>query len=216
MPTSTFFRLPEEKRQRLIEAAWEEFTQNSFSDVSINQIIRAAGIPRGSFYQYFADKGDLFFFLLDGTRQYFSGIMEQILKEEGGDLFALSLRSFDWFTQGQGSADPSLGRCLRVMRVNQGLDVQQIIGEKPRCLTEGLWAGTDLTGFRRKERDFVEQVFFLLAVSLTSAVMEVLQAPDQWEEQRAQLQTRIEILRSGSVTQNEANEACVQQGGDQC
>lgn len=73
MPTSTFFRLPEEKRQRLIEAAWEEFTQNSFSDVSINQIIRAAGIPRGSFYQYFADKGDLFFFFAGRDAPVFLG-----------------------------------------------------------------------------------------------------------------------------------------------
>ena len=53
MPTDTFFRLPKEKRQRLIDAAWEEFTQVRFTEASINKIIKGAHIPRGSFYQYF-------------------------------------------------------------------------------------------------------------------------------------------------------------------
>ena len=45
MPTSTFFRLPEEKRARLIEGCWPEVSQLRFSDVSINRIIAAAHIP---------------------------------------------------------------------------------------------------------------------------------------------------------------------------
>ena len=53
MPTATFFRLPEEKRKRLIDACWAELAQVRFTDVSINRIITAAHIPRGSFYQYF-------------------------------------------------------------------------------------------------------------------------------------------------------------------
>ena len=63
MPSDTFFRLPEAKRERLMEAAWDEFTAVRCSDASINKIIRSAGIPRGSFYQYFADKDDLFLYL---------------------------------------------------------------------------------------------------------------------------------------------------------
>ena len=59
VPTATFFRLPEEKRGRLIDACWAELAQVRFTDVSINRIITAAHIPRGSFYQYFDDKDDL-------------------------------------------------------------------------------------------------------------------------------------------------------------
>lgn len=199
MPTSTFFRLPEEKRQRLIEASWAEFSRSSFSDVSINQIIRAAGIPRGSFYQYFRDKEDLFFHLLDGTRQYFAQIMEDILKEEKGDLFALPLRAFERFLHQRGSADPALTRCIQVMNQNRGLDFQQLMGEKPKCLSDRLWEGTDLSAFRQRDREFVSQVFFLLIMALASAVMEVLQAPDQWEQQKARLQTCVNIIRSGSI-----------------
>ena len=56
MPTGTFFRLPEEKRMRLMESAWEEFTHISYADVSINKIIQAAGIPRGSFFNTLTGK----------------------------------------------------------------------------------------------------------------------------------------------------------------
>ena len=59
MPTSTFFRLPEEKRLRLMDACWEECTRVRFADVSIHRIIAAAHMPRGSFHQYFTDKQDM-------------------------------------------------------------------------------------------------------------------------------------------------------------
>lgn len=60
MPTPTFFNLPEEKRQRIVEAAMEEFAQHSFSCASIASIIERAQIPRGSFYQYFDGLKDLY------------------------------------------------------------------------------------------------------------------------------------------------------------
>ena len=65
MPTATFFNLPEEKRNRIFNAAVEEFAGFRFSDASINRIVKAAGIPRGSFYQYFDGKEDLYLHILE-------------------------------------------------------------------------------------------------------------------------------------------------------
>ena len=42
MCMETFRRLPEEKRTRFLEAAWEEFTRVSFAEASTNQIVRRA------------------------------------------------------------------------------------------------------------------------------------------------------------------------------
>lgn len=61
MPSSTFFRLPPEKQEKLLRAARKEFARVPFADASINRIIQAADISRGSFYMYFRDKGELFF-----------------------------------------------------------------------------------------------------------------------------------------------------------
>lgn len=60
MPTQTFFNLPEEKRQRIIRAAVMEFAANLFNKSSVARIVKNAGIPRGSFYQYFFDLKDLY------------------------------------------------------------------------------------------------------------------------------------------------------------
>ena len=65
MPTQTYHNLPPEKRERIFGAAVEEFSNHSFSQASINRVVKAAGIPRGSFYQYFTDKEDLYLLVME-------------------------------------------------------------------------------------------------------------------------------------------------------
>ena len=50
MPSSTFLNLAPEKQEKLLTAAVREFTERPYNEASINQIVQAAGIPRGSFY----------------------------------------------------------------------------------------------------------------------------------------------------------------------
>lgn len=64
MPTPTFFNLPEEKKNLIIEAAVNEFFEKGYEKMSIAKMITKAKIPRGSFYQYFEDKQDLYTFII--------------------------------------------------------------------------------------------------------------------------------------------------------
>jgi AcrR family transcriptional regulator len=96
MPTQTFYNLPEEKRQKLLDAIHEELTRVPFNDVSINQIIRLAGIPRGSFYQYFEDKQDMLQYLMSDYREMFKQHALASLEQNGGDLFRMFLDIFDF------------------------------------------------------------------------------------------------------------------------
>ena len=66
MPSATFLNLAQEKQEKLLEAATREFSSRPYNEASINQIIKDAGIPRGSFYMYFQDKEDLFRYLMSG------------------------------------------------------------------------------------------------------------------------------------------------------
>ena len=75
MPSKTFFHLPAEKRERLLLAAEEEFARVPYAEASINRMIRAAGIPRGSFYMYFRDKEELFHYLL---KRYQDGLLQRL------------------------------------------------------------------------------------------------------------------------------------------
>lgn len=60
MPKATFFNLPSEKRDRIIEIIIDEFYENTYETASINQIVKTAEIAKGSFYQYFEDKLDIY------------------------------------------------------------------------------------------------------------------------------------------------------------
>jgi AcrR family transcriptional regulator len=64
MPKDTFFNLPEDKRELICEVALDEFAAYNFQQASINRIIERSAIAKGSFYQYFADKRDLFMHLI--------------------------------------------------------------------------------------------------------------------------------------------------------
>lgn len=64
MPKKTFFNLPDEKRQQIVDAATEEFAENGLENASTNRIIAASHISKGSFYQYFEDKQDVFDYLM--------------------------------------------------------------------------------------------------------------------------------------------------------
>jgi AcrR family transcriptional regulator len=60
MPTDTWWNLPPAKRDRITQAAMVEFGARGFSAGSLNVISREAGIAKGSLFQYFEDKIDLF------------------------------------------------------------------------------------------------------------------------------------------------------------
>lgn len=57
-------------------------------EASIANIVKLAEIPRGSFYQYFEDKEDLYYYYFELLRQDSKKNIEQSIQEANGDLFA--------------------------------------------------------------------------------------------------------------------------------
>ncbi|GAB4569446.1 MAG: hypothetical protein Tsb0020_23590 [Haliangiales bacterium] len=64
MPSPTFFALPPEKRARIVDEAIAVFSESSFHQASLSELVRRLGISKGSIYQYFEDKLDLYRWLL--------------------------------------------------------------------------------------------------------------------------------------------------------
>lgn len=77
MPKQTFLNLPEEKRNNIINAAVDEFAEYGLENASTNRIVENSAISKGSFYQYFEDKQDVFMYLLTVLErekmEYFNG-----------------------------------------------------------------------------------------------------------------------------------------------
>lgn len=128
MPSATFLNLPEEKQEKLLEAATREFSRRSFNDASINQIIKDAGIPRGSFYMYFEDKMDLFRYLMQGYVDQILSILEELLIREQGNMFQALLDLFDYVQRRRG--EDRLGEAGAMMSIlgrNAGMQRSAIL-----------------------------------------------------------------------------------------
>lgn len=123
MPTSTFFNLPEEKRHRLTHAAMVEFSQKPYGEVPLSGIILAAGIPRGSFYQYFADKTDLFQYILRVIRTEMEDLIVESLERCGGDLMELPLALFDRAAAYLQEDEAETRMTLNIMRQNANVGI---------------------------------------------------------------------------------------------
>lgn len=71
MPTDTFRNLDPDKRDRIVDAAIEQFASAPYAQVSVEEVANHAGIAKGSIYQYFTHKRDLYVHLVEtaATRQ---------------------------------------------------------------------------------------------------------------------------------------------------
>ncbi|WP_338786076.1 TetR/AcrR family transcriptional regulator [Metabacillus sp. FJAT-53654] len=105
MPKQTFFHLAKDKQDTLIQSAKEEFSRVPLHEASIANIIKNAGIPRGSFYQYFEDKEDLFFYLLNQLAQKNHERFISILKEKNGDLFETFIDNYQFMVKSHRKAE---------------------------------------------------------------------------------------------------------------
>lgn len=87
MPKATFFNLPEKKRHSLIKAAELEFSRVPLYEASIANIVKTAEISRGSFYQYFEDKEDAYFYILNQQAIRRNAAFKEHLQTHKGNLF---------------------------------------------------------------------------------------------------------------------------------
>ena len=197
MPTSTFFNLRPEKQERLLTAAAREFAAQPFHEASINSMIRAAGIPRGSFYMYFRDKEELFQYLVRESTEPLMLAFRELLTRSGGDLFD-AIPGLCEYLQSH-KADRGLGgmgMLSAIVERNGGLqksslidllDTQAVLAQLAAAVNPDLldiWEASDL------ER--IVRTVLTVALPLIYAAVHTETA-----ESREELSKTLEILRRG-------------------
>ncbi len=88
MPKSTFFNLDPDKRRRIVDAAIEEFSARPYHRASLSRLVQRVGIAKGSVYQYFDDKLDLYRWLLteEVPRRKVEHLQAQVVAAPPADL----------------------------------------------------------------------------------------------------------------------------------
>lgn len=97
MISLTFQNLKPEKKQIIIEAALDEFTELPFNEASITSIVKKAGISRGSFYQYFESKENLYRYLVNYLYLKHRKDLLNILIKHSGDLYESLVEFYDGY-----------------------------------------------------------------------------------------------------------------------
>ena len=97
MPKDLFYSIDAEKQSKILEAAMLEFSSQLYVNSSINQIIKQADISRGSFYQYFEDKDDLYFYMIgkmvSNTAYRY---LQEVVSTKPKDIFSVYQAMFDY------------------------------------------------------------------------------------------------------------------------
>ena len=133
MPKQTFFNLPDEKRGNIINAAVEEFAEYGLENASTNRIVTNSSISKGSFYQYFEDKQDVFRYLLTLLEQekvdFFKDKRPPILNMDTFEYFRWMVKTGMEFNSSHPSMTQAVSRVL---------------------LSDGLYYGKDFAEYRQK------------------------------------------------------------------
>jgi AcrR family transcriptional regulator len=115
MARPRFARLPAAQQQAIVQAALDEFATRGFHDASLNRVIDAAGISKGSMYYYFDGKEDLYAYV---TQSGLAGLFEQVgplpdLDVGDADAFWSILSGYYLRLMRALSASPQLAAMLR-------------------------------------------------------------------------------------------------------
>jgi len=107
-----------QRRQQIIEAAIEVFSNNTFLNSSISEIAERANVAEGTIYQYFKNKEDLFFSIpADKTKEFCKNLE---LHLEGITGAGNKVRKFIWYYLYFFKANPEYARTLMLeMRVSK-------------------------------------------------------------------------------------------------
>jgi len=86
---SHFLKLDEEKQERVLAAAYNEFLEKGYGEASTNIITQKAGISKGLLFHYFGNKEGLYKFLMRESVRRVADAAITALPIERGDVFII-------------------------------------------------------------------------------------------------------------------------------
>ena len=89
MAKQTFLNLSEEKRMKIFNSLKKEFSRVALKDALVSNIVKEAQIPRGSFYQYFEDIDDAYYYVINEySKEIKKYLLEDLVKCKGDIVLA--------------------------------------------------------------------------------------------------------------------------------
>lgn len=202
MIKSTFYNLPDAKRQRVIDAIVLEFSNTEDEKVSINRIIKRANISRGSFYQYFDDKVDLVEVLLKSFVDRVLVGVNKAFDASQGDIFETFGALLDIIVAC--GDDPVrhvvLKRLMRNLRVNNDL-ISDYMTNRFRGIDEfkDCCKHFNRSNLRFQSDEDLELMAQMLTGMLKNALFNYYVTEADYEQVKQRYLKKIQIVRQGAA-----------------
>ncbi len=84
-----FYDLPQEKRQKMMNAGFRVFAQNSYKNSPMQEIADEAGVSKALLFHYFRNKQELYLFLWEEAARITIAALDEYHCYEPGDFFDL-------------------------------------------------------------------------------------------------------------------------------
>ena len=195
----TFYNLPAEKREKIIDITRKEFQKGNKQKITINSVIKKAGISRGSFYQYFDDKLDLVELITDDMTDRMAQFIQNELMLNGGDIFEIPMRIFDLMTSDR-ERYSDLAMLTDTSNQNSALisDYMQYRAHH-RDIIGGFERYINKSQLEYSSKDDIECIVFMMFDAIMAAMYNVTKNGSDIEHERRGLYRKIQIIKNGAV-----------------
>jgi AcrR family transcriptional regulator len=196
MPKDTFFNLEEGKRIKIIKAAKAEFLNKPLRKARVSNIVTKASIPRGSFYQYFEDLDDLYYYIVE---EVFTEIFDAgfSYSEMTNDLFEFAKISFDFDYQGfkKESRHKYMSNVFRSISGNN--EYLEMYNKKRTKYIEDILDRLDLSNIRFNTREEQIKMYQMIQELKISVINRTMMKNLSKEEAFSEFEWYLDILKTG-------------------
>ena len=156
-----------EKKRRIIESAYQLFKSKNIYNTAVDDIVKAAGIARGTFYLYFRDKSDL----IDQLVFYKSGESMKEILSKAAEIAGQSQTLSDYARVMVGSLIDSLLEHKEVLAVvNKNLsscmrNFPSFYDPEAQALYDGVARRAEAFGLSRAEFERAAYLIFEMVIA---------------------------------------------------
>ena len=184
-----FLKLPEDKQTTILNAFLTEFAKNDYEKASLSAVIKGLGIAKGSIYQYFGSKMDLYKLLRDSCVKEKATYIEGVDPSDYWDfwdyyreVYVQELR-FDFerpsqahflFRSSQDRSNPEMARMLKENYLKRLLQLGELIEKEMEneLINSELDPQFVATSILNQGRGLKEYLSFVLDVDIQNGLEE--------------------------------------------
>lgn len=191
----TFYNLPPEKREKIIDVTRKEFRKGSKKKITINSVIKNAGISRGSFYQYFDDKLDLVELMADDMMNKMSEYIKEQLILYNGDIFEIPLVIFDVMFKEDSSYKDIVVFTDRNNQNSELISEYMFYRFRKYNFWDKLSGYINRSKLRLNSDEDIKYIVFIMEDAFRNALSNISKNPKLKDRERTNLANKVDLLK---------------------